>query len=85
MFCFSLAPGDYPQNVRLLDKTAVSLTLGWHPPPVDSRNGVIRGYIIDYVPINGDADIRSLNVSGGRRLNYTIDKLEPFTQYHVRR
>ena len=83
MLCRYIAPGDYPQNVTLLSKTAVSLTLGWMAPPVASRNGMIRGYIVEYVPTSGGASVTLSNVTGGWQVNYTIDNLEPFSEYGV--
>jgi hypothetical protein len=77
------APGDYPQNVTVLSRTAVSLTLGWLAPPVLSHNGIIQGYIIEFVLTSGRDSVKNQTVSGGWQVNYTIDSLEPFSEYAV--
>ena len=60
--------------------TASSLTLTWQPPPFESRNGVIRQYIVQIEEVStGRMLTETSNMT-----DVTIDNLHPFYSYRCR-
>ena len=72
-------PTAAPQDVTYGDRTNVSITLIWSPPPFDHQNGLIRSYSIRVTH----------SVSGSQRMltttsnstTFTVGGLEPHTSY----
>ena len=51
------------------------------PLPLESRNGVIRGYYVLYKQSNRLGN--NITVKGGDRRSYTIRSLEPYSLYVI--
>lgn len=77
------APSDPP---RLINVTAVSskeIYVRWEPPPLGSRNGVIRGYYVIYKQKNKWYRGNNLTVNGGETTSHIIPRLDPYTVYII--
>ena len=69
-------------------KIAILLDSHWicyfvQPPPVLSRNGVIRGYFVVYRENNKYYRGKNLTVNGGNKRNYLIGNLHPYKEYII--
>ena len=53
------------------------------PPPVSSRNGVLRGYFVLYREDNKYYRDKNLTVRGGESRNYLITNLKPYKIYLI--
>lgn len=53
------------------------------PPPVSSRNGVIRGYFVLYKQTNKIYRGKNLTVKGGEKRSYVIGNLDPYKAYII--
>lgn len=47
---FSLVPSGPPQNINCQSRSPNSLLLEWSKPAREERNGIIRGYWLEYYP-----------------------------------
>ena len=45
----SLAPGASPMNVTVTNQSPELVSMLWLPPPSDTHNGDIIGYVIEFV------------------------------------
>ena len=52
MFVKSSAPSNAPENLRADIVTSTSITLAWTAPPEETRNGVIRHYLVNITEEN---------------------------------
>lgn len=77
-------PSGPPQLVQCSPTSPTSLSLSWQAPSVDSRNGIILGYIVTYRlenKIGGKDAIQSKKTAGTVT---TIDGLLTFHSYYVK-
>ena len=80
-------PSGPPQLVTLSDVTSKGVKVTWGPVPDNDRNGIIRGYKVNYRALpNGVIVTEFLNISseiqneGGTK---TLQTLHEFTNYSV--
>lgn len=74
-----LAPSQPPEMLTLVDITSHTVTVTWQPPPLDSHNGVIRGYTVRII-LDSNNDLSLFNVTGSI---ITIPDLHPYSSYDV--
>ncbi|CAL1585760.1 unnamed protein product [Knipowitschia caucasica] len=70
-------PRTGPRNLRVLEATTSSLTVGW-----DHAEGPVRQYKITYSPLTGDPITEHVSVSGNRN-NARLLNLLPETLYNI--
>lgn len=74
-----VAPSQPPELPALIDITSTTLTFTWQSPPIDSHNGVVRGYIVKLV--DNKYNVHSLyNVTS---TTLTISGLKPYNSYNI--
>ena len=53
IFCICvIAPSNPPEQLHVTAISSSSLSLTWSPPPVDTRNGIIREYRINITELD---------------------------------
>ena len=63
------------------DHDPASLMMSWQPPSLIYHNGMLIGYVIQYIR-DGSSDMMSVNVNSGTT-QYTISGLVAFVGYSV--
>ena len=76
----SPVPSRPPSSVVDTVKNSTSVYVSWMLPPKDSRNGLIRGFKLQYNKTNGSFT-KTVTLSGNSTLNVTLNKLSIYTQY----
>lgn len=81
-------PSMPPENITATPKSATSITVHWSPPPVDSQNGIIKGYKIRHklAGYASDSDWYPSDVSettSNNLLAYTLDDLIVWQKYEI--
>ena len=78
-------PTAPPRLVKIvLEKvTSTSVLLTWCPPPVDTTNGPITAYILEYGESDSSSPPNSVSLSGAV-VEHTVTGLKPHTQYYVK-
>ncbi len=83
---YPTVPGQPPQNVMATSLSSTSIYVQWEPPPQEFFYGILRGYIIRYVPVgninNGDAYLMT-NLIEPTEINYTLENLLEFVNYSI--
>ena len=75
-------PGEPPQNVTARNESSTTISVEWESPPQDFLFGILRGYIIRYLP--GDMDIVNLTELIPPTMNsFTLENLFEFTNYSI--
>lgn len=72
-----------PQNLTLEKNTSTSLLISWSVIQRDYVNGVLRGYVIEYWPIDEVNDTKNTTVAPGKTEVELINLLK-FTNYSIR-
>ncbi len=84
---FSIVPSGKPTITAAHNTSSTSIQLIWRPPPKQSINGEFLGYEISHRPRNDNATGSILTVQQKIKdpevTQYTIQDLQPFTQYLV--
>ncbi|XP_076847753.1 LOW QUALITY PROTEIN: receptor-type tyrosine-protein phosphatase S [Brachyhypopomus gauderio] len=80
-------PPPPPQEIKCSAPSSTSLLVSWLPPPADSQNGELAGYIVRYVVVGGGAETRTepaeeLQVPPTSS-QITLQRLEKWTLYRV--
>ncbi|XP_046806684.1 tyrosine-protein phosphatase 99A-like isoform X2 [Lucilia cuprina] len=71
-----------PQNLTVLDVTATSITMSWHPPK--NQNGAIAGYHVFHIHENQTGvEIVKRNAADSA-ITFELPKLKPFTEYRIK-
>uniref|UniRef100_A0A4W5PZZ4 protein-tyrosine-phosphatase n=1 Tax=Hucho hucho TaxID=62062 RepID=A0A4W5PZZ4_9TELE len=82
-------PSAPPQDVKCSSSSSTSLLVSWRPPPVESQNGALAGYLVRYQVVGASVEGGSAGEpmeepavlpSDGKVL---LQKLEKWTQYSV--
>ena len=73
---YSALPG-YVENFTIISISATSITLSWNEPPQDQQNGVITGYIINFLALD---DYSTFNLTT-TSTSLTVNTLEPYHTY----
>ena len=76
-------PDEPPSNVSLARATKSSVMISWEAIPIDSRNGVLRDYVITYVAQKG-GEVEITSTVRGTETSATLSGLLPFTFYIVK-
>ena len=82
-----LVPSNAPQAVTVSATSSKSIFVSWDPVIADDRNGIIKGYKVNYQAIpNGDMAAMFLNITKAqqnKRQTVTLDHLNEFTNYSI--
>ena len=62
---------------------STSFFLTWCPPLVETTNGPITAYILEYSESSGETPPRSISLSGEVE-EHTVTGLKPHTEYYVK-
>ena len=77
-------PGKLPEvEVKILESTSVFIT--WEPIPENSRNGIIKGYYIEYYPEdeNKTAVLKD-DLPNENFTSHILTSLRKFTTYTIK-
>ncbi len=83
---YPTVPGQPPQNVTAANLSSTSIDVQWEPPPQEFFFGILRGYIIRYVPvgnISNDSAYLMTNLIEPTETNYTLELLMEFVNYSI--
>ena len=82
-----LVPSNAPQAVTVSATSSISIFVSWDPVIADDRNGIIKGYKVNYQALpNGDMAAKFLNITRAqqnKRQTVTLDHLNEFTNYSI--
>ena len=82
-----LVPSNAPQAVTVSATSSKSIFVSWDPVIADDRNGIIKGYKVNYQALpNGDMAAKFLNIpkaQQNKRQTVTLDHLNEFTNYSI--
>ena len=82
-----LVPSNAPQAVTVSATSSKSIFVSWDPVIADDRNGIIKGYKVNYQALpNGDMAAKFLNITKAqqnKRQTFTLDHLNEFTNYSI--
>ena len=82
-----LVPSNAPQAVTVSATSSKSIFVSWDPVIADDRNGIIKGYKVNYQALpNGDMAAKFLNITRAqqnKRQTVTLDHLNEFTNYSI--
>ena len=82
-----LVPSNAPQAVTVSATSSKSIFVSWDPVIADDRNGIIKGYKVNYQVLpNGDMAAKFLNITKAqqnKRQTVTLDHLNEFTNYSI--
>ncbi|KAG7488082.1 hypothetical protein MATL_G00030720 [Megalops atlanticus] len=78
-------PSAPPQDIKCSSSSSTTLLVSWRPPPVESQNGALAGYIVRYQVVGAEANAEPMEEpdvppSSGEIL---LQGLEKWTQYQV--
>ena len=82
-----LVPSNAPQVVTVSATSSKSIFLSWDPVIADDRNGIIKGYRVNYQALpNGDMAAKFLNITKAqqnKKQRVSLDHLNEFTNYSI--
>ena len=82
-----LEPSNTPQAVTASVTSSRSISVSWDPVIADDRNGIIKGYIVNYQALpNGYIVAKILNITNEKqniRQTETLVGLNEFTNYSI--
>ena len=82
-----LEPSSTPQAVTVSATSSKSIFVSWDPVTADDRNGIIKGYIVNYQALpNGYIVAKILNITNeeqNNRQTVTLSNLNEFTNYSI--
>uniref|UniRef100_A0A3Q2Y7N4 Receptor-type tyrosine-protein phosphatase S n=1 Tax=Hippocampus comes TaxID=109280 RepID=A0A3Q2Y7N4_HIPCM len=77
-------PSGPPAEVRCSSPTSTSILVSWRAPPMESQNGIITRYSIQYAATDGeDKTPRQIPDIPPESSQYLLEHLEKWTEYHV--
>ena len=75
-------PGEPPQNVVARNEFSTTISVEWESPPQDFLFGILRGYLIRYLP--GDMNMVNLTERiPPTTTSFTLENLFEFTNYSI--
>ncbi len=80
---YPTVPGQPPQNVTAANLSSTSIYVQWEPPPQEFFFGILRGYIIRYVPVCNISNDDAYLMANSTETNYTLDLLMEFVNYSI--
>ena len=82
-----LEPSGAPQAVTVNVTSSRGISVSWDPVVADDRNGIIKGYIVNYQALpNGYIVAKILNITNDEQNNrqtVTLAGLNEFTNYNI--
>ena len=82
-----LVPSNAPQAVAVSATSSKSIFVSWDPVIADDRNGIIKGYKVNYQALpNGDMAAKFLNITKAqqnKRQRVSLANLNEFTNYSI--
>lgn len=79
LMCVHTAPDKAPLGLMASGVTANTIDLSWYPPPVDSQNGIITGYMLNVIELE-TKEKATLKTS---IMKATVENLHPFYTYNI--
>ncbi|XP_037116508.1 receptor-type tyrosine-protein phosphatase delta-like isoform X11 [Syngnathus acus] len=77
-------PSGPPTEVRCSSPTSTSILVSWREPPMESQNGIITRYSIEYAAIEvEDTSTKRILDIPPESSQYLLEHLEKWTEYHV--
>lgn len=80
-------PSAPPQDIKCSSSSSTTLLVSWRPPPAESQNGALAGYIVRYAVVGAGAEVSTEPVeepavppSSDQIL---LQRLEKWTMYRV--
>ena len=82
-----LEPSGAPQTLTVSATSSTSISVSWDPVVVGDRNGIIKGYKVNYHALpNGQMVTEFLNITKeqqNKRQTVALDNLNEFTNYSI--
>ena len=82
-----LEPSGAPQALTVSVTSSTSVSVSWDPVVAEDRNGIIKGYKVNYNALpNGQMVTELLNITKeqqNKRQTVTLDNLNEFTNYSI--
>ena len=78
-----IVPGEPPQNVQARNESSTTISVDWESPPQEFLFGILRGYIIRYVPVTEMDIVNSTELIPPNRNSFTLENLLEFTNYSI--
>lgn len=77
-------PSGSPQEVKCYSSSSTSILVRWLPPPIESQNGIITQYAIQYAATEGeDTSTRQIDGISPQSSQYLLENLDKWTEYRV--
>jgi hypothetical protein len=76
-------PSSGPTNLTARALTSTTISVDWNTIPKRHRNGIIRGYKIQYQAAKTNAPIQYKSVEENNTKHLILNDLKPFTTYHL--
>lgn len=77
------APSSGPSNVTAHAVSSNTISVDWNTIPKRHRNGILRGYRIQYQAFNTDAPLQHKTIEDNNTRHVTLNDLKPFTLYRL--
>ena len=82
-----LEPNGTPEAVVATAASSKNITVSWNPVTADDRNGIIKGYIVNYQALpDGDIIPKFRNITSEQqndKQTVLLDDLNEFTNYSI--
>lgn len=77
-------PSGSPQEVKCYSTSSTSILVRWLPPPIESQNGIITQYAIQFAATE-DEDTAAQQIDGisPQSSQYLLENLDKWTEYRV--
>lgn len=77
-------PSGPPQEVKCYSSSSTSILVRWRPPPIESQNGIITQYTIQYAATEGeDTGTQQIHGISPQSSQYLLENLDKWTEYRV--
>ncbi|XP_050950448.1 receptor-type tyrosine-protein phosphatase S [Labeo rohita] len=80
-------PSAPPQDIKCSSSSSTTLLVSWRPPPAESQNGALAGYIVRYTVVGAGAEVNTEPVEEPAVLpsssQIQLQRLEKWTLYRV--
>ena len=81
--CLIAVPSQAPWNLTVTAISSTSIAVAWQLPPVDSRNGIIRGFRL-YLKKKGFVGLSAnITITNGTIHNTEVNGLDKYTEYEL--
>ena len=76
-------PSSSPTNVTAHALSSSSVSIDWNNVPKRYRNGIIRGYKVQYQAQRSNAPLQHRTIEDNATKHITLNDLKPYTTYHL--